>query len=352
MLNRRMQYRKLGNSDIEVSAICLGTMTWGKQNTRDEAFAQIDYALDQGINFIDTAELYAVPPEAETYGATETIIGNWLRQSGRRNEVILASKVCGPTDWCPHIREGKSRLDRRNIFAAVEASLKRLKTDHLDLYQVHWPDRKTNYFGHLGFEVPDEERSVPITETLEALAELVKDGKVRHVGISNETPWGAMQYVHLAETMGLPRIVSIQNPYNLLNRSYEIGLAEVSYREHCGLLAYSPLAFGTLSGKYLHGKRPAGSRLALFEGRYSRYSKPEGVIATEKYVALAREHGISPAQMALAFVNSRPFVTASIIGATSMEQLKENIASIDLSLDETLRTGIEAIHTSQPNPCP
>ena len=347
-----MQYRKLGNTDIEVSAICLGTMTWGKQNTQQESFAQLDYALDQGVNFVDTAELYAVPPEAETYGATETIIGNWLKQSGRRSDIILASKVCGPTGWCPHIREGKSRLDRNNIFAAVEGSLKRLQTDYLDLYLVHWPDRQTNYFGRLGFEAPNEELAIPIVETLQALGELVKAGKVRHIGISNETAWGAMQYLHLVQTMGLPRIVSIQNPYNLLNRSYEVGLAEVSHREQVGLLAYSPLGFGTLSGKYVDGAMPEGSRLSLFSDRYSRYSNPEGINATQRYVELAKRHGISPAQMALAFVNSRPFVTANIIGATSMTQLKENISSIDISLDEALLAEIEAIHTAQPNPCP
>ena len=347
-----MEYRLLGNSDIKVSAICLGTMTWGKQNTQAEGFEQIDYALDQGINFIDTAELYAVPPEAETYGATETIIGNWLKQSGRRNEIILASKVCGPTDWCPHIREGKSRLDRKNIFAAVEESLKRLQTDHLDLYQVHWPDRTTNYFGRLAFEAPEEESDIPILETLQALAELVKSGKVRHIGISNETAWGAMRYLHLAETMGLPRIISIQNPYNLLNRSYEIGLAEVSHRENVGLLAYSPLAFGTLSGKYVGGIIPEGSRLSLFSDRYSRYSNAEGVSATRKYVELARRHSISPSQMALAFVNCMPFVTSNIIGATTLKQLKENIDSIQISFSDELLADIEAIHTSQPNPCP
>jgi len=347
-----MEYRLLGSSGIKVSAICLGTMTWGKQNTQAEGFEQIDYALDQGINFIDTAELYAVPPEAETYGATETIIGNWLKQSGRRDEIILASKVCGPTDWCPHIREGKSRLDRKNMFAAVDESLKRLQTDYLDLYQVHWPDRTTNYFGKLGFEAPEEESDIPILDTLQALAELVKSGKVRHIGISNETAWGAMRYLHLSETMGLPRIISIQNPYNLLNRSYEIGLAEVSYREQVGLLAYSPLAFGTLSGKYVDGTMPEGSRLSLFSDRYSRYSNPEGISATQRYVELARRHGINPAQMALAFVNSRPFVASNIIGATTLEQLKENIDSIQIPLSDELLADIEAIHTSQPNPCP
>ena len=347
-----MEYRQLGKTKINVSAICLGTMTWGKQNTQAEGFEQIDYALGQGINFIDTAELYSVPPEAETYGATETIIGNWLKQSGRRNEIILASKVCGPTDWCPHIREGKSRLDRKNIFAAVEDSLKRLQTDYLDLYQVHWPDRTTNYFGKLGFKASEEDSDIPIIETLQALAELVKAGKVRHIGISNETAWGAMQYLHLAETMGLPHIVSIQNPFNLLNRSYEIGLAEVSHREKVGLLAYSPLGFGTLSGKYIDGTVPEGSRLSLFSDRYSRYSNPEGVSATRKYVELARRHSISPSQMALAFVNSRPFVTSNIIGATTLKQLKENIDSIQISFSDELLADIEAIHTSQPNPCP
>ncbi len=347
-----MEFRPLGNSDINVSAICLGTMTWGKQNSQAEAFEQIDYALDQGVNFIDTAELYAVPPEAETYGATETIIGNWLKKNGRRDEIVLASKVCGPTGWCPHIREGKSRLDHSNILAAVDESLKRLQTDRLDLYQVHWPDRATNYFGKLGFEVPEEEFSIPIIETLQALAELVKEGKVRHIGISNETAWGAMRYLHLAESLGLPRIVSIQNPYNLINRSYEIGLAEVSYREKVGLLAYSPLGFGTLSGKYVGGALPEDSRLALFSDRYSRYSNPEGVRATGKYVALAHRYGITPAQMALAFVNSRSFVTSNIIGATTLEQLQENIGSLDLILTEELLDEIEAIHTEQPNPCP
>lgn len=347
-----MEFKPLGKSGLNVSAICLGTMTWGKQNTQAEAFEQIDYALDSGINFIDTAELYAVPPEAATYGATETIIGNWLKASGRRDEIVLASKVCGPTDWCPHIREGKSKLDRKNIFAAIEDSLKRLQTDYIDLYQVHWPDRNTNYFGKLGYTAVNDECAVPIEETLAALAELVAQGKVRQIGISNETAWGAMRYLQAAESAGLPRIVSIQNPYNLLNRSFEVGLAEISHREELGLLAYSPLAFGTLSGKYIGGKVPAESRLTLFSDRYSRYSNPEGVHATQKYVALAQANGMSPAQMALAFINSRPFVTANIVGATTMEQLKENIGSIHVSLSDELLGEIEGIHTSQPNPCP
>lgn len=352
-LNRSMQYRKLGNSNIEVSAIALGTMTWGKQNTQTEAFEQIDYALDCGINFIDTAELYAVPPEAETYGATETIIGNWLHANpGKRSDIILASKVASPREWCAHIRGGDPKLNKANITTALENSLKRLQTDYLDLYQVHWPERNTNFFGKLGYEEADQTGTTPIAETLGVLDELIKSGKVRHIGISNETAWGTMQYLICAAENEHPRIQSIQNPYNLLNRSFEIGLAEVSHREKVGLLAYSPLGFGVLSGKYAGGERPDGSRLALFSDRYSRYSNPQGINATEHYVALAREHGISPAQMALAFVNSRPFVTANIIGATSMEQLKENIASIDITLSDELLQGIETIHTVQPNPCP
>jgi len=346
-----MIYRNLGNTDIRVSAICLGTMTWGEQNSEAEAFAQIDYAVAHGVNFLDTAELYAIPPRAETCGRTEEIIGNWLRQAGKREKIILASKVCGPTGWCPHIRKGKSRLDRKNIFLACEKSLQRLQTDYIDLYQVHWPERKTNFFGRLGYEPEVDEGATPIEETLIALSELVASGKVRHIGISNETPWGTMQYLHLAETRELLRIVSIQNPYSLLNRTFEIGLAEIACRERVGLLAYSPLAFGTLSGKYLGGTRPEGARITLFPD-YTRYTKPQGEKATAAYVKLAREHGLDPAQMALAYVNSRPFLTSTIIGATTMEQLAANIASIDIELSDEVLAGIEAIHTEYPNPCP
>jgi len=347
-----MKYRSLGNSGIEVSQICLGTMTWGKQNSQREGFEQLEYALDQGINFVDTAELYAVPPEAETYGATETIIGNWLKKTGRREEVVLASKVASPREWCSHIRSGDPKLNRKNITTALENSLKRLKTDYLDLYQVHWPERNSNFFGQLGYAGEDQPDTTPIEETLSVLGEFVEQGKVRHVGISNETAWGTMQYLRASEEHGLPRIQAIQNPYSLLNRTFEIGLAECSHREDVGLLAYSPLGFGVLSGKYCGGALPEMSRLALFADRYSRYSNNEGVSATGKYVALAHEHGISPAQMALAFVNSRPFITANIIGATTINQLKENISSIEVNLSDDLLQGIEAIHISQPNPCP
>ncbi len=346
-----MIYRKLGNTDIEVSAICLGTMTWGEQNSESEAFAQMDEALERGVNFLDTAELYAIPPRAETCGRTEEIIGNWLRRSGRRDSIVLASKVCGPTAWCPHIRGGRARLDAENIRAACEGSLRRLQTDYIDLYQVHWPERHTNFFGRLGFQPEAEEHVTPIEETLSALSELVSAGKVRHVGISNETPWGIMRYLQLAETAGLPRIVSIQNPYNLLNRSFEIGLAEIAWREQAGLLAYSPLAFGTLSGKYLDGARPGGARITLFPD-YTRYTTAEGQAATAAYVEIARRHGLDPAQMALAFVHAQPFVTATIIGATTMQQLTTNIASINLRLSDEIISEIEAIHTRHPNPCP
>ncbi|MGQ9659870.1 MAG: NADP(H)-dependent aldo-keto reductase [Thermochromatium sp.] len=346
-----MQYRRLGRSDIDVSELCLGTMTFGEQNTESEAHAQLDLAFAVGINFIDTAEIYPVPPRAETQGLTETYIGTWLKARRCRDRVILATKVAGPADWLPYLRGGKTRLDRPNIEAAIEGSLKRLQTDYIDLYQLHWPDRQTNFFGRLGYEPVEDGDSVPLLETLEVLADLVKAGKVRQIGVSNETPWGVMRYLALAERYDLPRMVSIQNPYNLLNRSFEIGLAEIAIREQCGLLAYSPLAFGVLSGKYLNGQRPANARLTLFD-RFTRYSNSEAERATAEYVALAELHGLDPAHMALAWVTSRPFVTSTIIGATTLKQLESNISSLDLRLDEAVIAGIESIHTKQPNPAP
>jgi aryl-alcohol dehydrogenase-like predicted oxidoreductase len=346
-----MEYRLLGRADIQVSTICLGTMTFGEQNSEAEGHAQLDYALDQGINFIDTAELYPIPPNAGTQGRTEEIIGSWINRRHCRQRVVLASKVVGPgPGWIPWFREGRACLDRSNIRAAVEASLRRLRSEVIDLYQLHWPDRKTNYFGRLEY-VHEDEPSVPLLETLQALAELVREGKVRQVGLSNETPWGAMKFLRLAEQYGLPRMAAIQNPYSLLNRSFEIGLAEISHREDLGLLAYSPLGFGVLSGKYLDGQQPAGARLTLFKD-YNRYSNAAGIAATRAYVELARNHGLDPAQMALAFVTSRPFVTANIIGATSMAQLQSDIASATLHLDDSLLAEIEAIHRRHPNPCP
>ena len=346
-----MQYRQLGRTDLKVSQICLGTMTWAEQNTQEEAFEQMDAALDYGVNFFDTAELYPVPPSATTYGGTETIIGNWFTQRGQRAKVILATKVVGPMIKAPHIREGQTRLNREIIEEAVNSSLERLQTDYIDLYQLHWPDRNSNKFGQLNYFHDSEEVATPILETLEALAAIQKTGKVRHFGLSNETPWGTMRFLHYAETQSLPRVISIQNPYNLLNRTFEIGLAEIAHREQVGLLAYSPLAFGALSGKYLQGNQPENARLTLYS-RFVRYKTVHAENAIQSYVDLAQAHGLDPAQMALAYVNSRPFLTSNIIGATSMEQLRINLASSELKLSEEVLAGIEQIHGLYPNPCP
>ncbi|MDH5184065.1 MAG: NADP(H)-dependent aldo-keto reductase [Gammaproteobacteria bacterium] len=347
-----MKFNKLGSSDIDVSAICLGTMTWGEQNTQAEAFEQMDYALDQGVNFFDTAELYSIPPQATTYGSTETIIGHWLQHRGKRDQIILASKIAGPGEgWVDHIRNGRSRFDRQNIEAALDASLSRLQTDYIDLYQLHWPERKTNFFGTLGYQGKGDDDFTPIEETLQVLAEQIEKGKIRHIGLSNETAWGTMKFLQVAERMGLSRVVSIQNPYSLLNRSFEVGGAEVALREQVGLLAYSPLGFGVLSGKYLNGAKPEGARITKWPD-YSRYMSEQAVAATAEYAALAEKNSLSLAQMALAYVNSRPFVTANIIGATTMGQLKENIASIDVELSSEIVTGLELIHARYPYPSP
>ncbi|MGM0564723.1 MAG: NADP(H)-dependent aldo-keto reductase [Pseudomonadota bacterium] len=344
-----MQYRPLGNSDLEVSLIGLGTMTFGEQNSEAEGHQQLDYAVERGINFIDTAEMYPVPPVAETQGRTEAIIGTWLEKRGRRDDVIIASKASGPGDFMKHIRGGP-RLTADHLERAVEDSLKRLQTDYIDLYQLHWPDRNTNFFGKLGYK-PSEADETPLEESLKALKSLVEAGKIRHIGLSNETPWGLARCLHLAEQLDLPRVVSVQNPYNLVNRSYEVGLAEFAHRDQVGLLAYSPLGFGALSGKYLDGQRPEGARMTRWT-RFARYFTESGIEATRAYVELAREHGLSPTQMALAFVNSRPFTTSNLIGATTMEQLESNIDSVDLNLSEEVLEGIEAIHKRWSNPCP
>lgn len=347
-----MQYRPLGQTDLKVSLICLGTMTWGQQNTQADGFAQMDYALEHGINFFDTAELYSIPPKAETYGSTETIIGNWFKARGKRDQIVLASKVVGPgADWIPHIRHGQTRLDRKNIEAALHASLQRLQTDYLDLYQLHWPDRHTNFFGRLGYQHQPDDHPIAIEETLDVLNDLVKAGKVRHIGVSNETPWGVTRFLRASETHDWPRLVSVQNPYSLLNRSFEIGLAEIAMREQVGLLAYSPTGFGVLSGKYLHGQQPPGARISLWPN-YSRYTNPQAIAATQAYVELANQYELDPVQMALAYVNSRDFVTSTIIGATSMSQLISNIASAELVLSPYVLQAIEAIHTQHPNPSP
>lgn len=343
-----MQTRPLGRTGLEVSRLCLGTMTFGEQNSEAEAHEQLDRAVAFGINFIDTAEMYPVPPMAATQGATERHVGSWLKRRGARDDVIIATKAVGPGH--AHIRGG-ARLTRDHILKAIDESLSRLQTDYVDLYQLHWPDRNTNYFGKLGYVHQDDEDATSLEESLGALKELVDAGKVRAIGLSNETPWGVMRALHLAETMGLPRVASVQNPYNLLNRSFEVGLAEVAHREDVGLLAYSPLAFGVLSGKYLDGAWPEKGRLTLYE-RFKRYTSPQAEAATEAYVGLAREHGLDPAQMALAFVNTRSFLTSNIIGATTMEQLESNLASESVKLEEAVLDGIEAIHRRYTNPCP
>jgi aryl-alcohol dehydrogenase-like predicted oxidoreductase len=349
-----MKVRKLGSTDLDVSVICLGTMTWGVQNTQEDAFEQLDYALSQGVNFIDTAELYAIPPTAETFGKTETIIGNWLAQRKNRDDIILASKVAGNTEgWVDYIRGGP-RLNRKQMTQALDGSLTRLQTDYLDLYQVHWPARCVQIFGARGINSLKEEEVESIGETLEVMNDFVVQGKVRHIGISNETPWGTMQYLNLAEKYGWAKVQSIQNPYNLLNRLFEVGLSEVALQEKVGLLAYSPLGFGVLSGKYLaNSDRQASdnSRLTLYPD-YQRYSSENSITATQAYADLAQENGLTPTQLALGFVNSRSFVTANIIGATTMEQLKENIASIDIDLSDEILQAINEIHARIPDPAP
>ena len=347
-----MQYRKLGPTDIDVSVICLGSMTWGEQNTQEEAFRQLDYAADQGVNFIDTAELYPSPMRAGTQGRTEQHLGRWLQQRPDRDKLVIATKMAPAASYTGYLRGGKNRLDKKNMQQAVDASLKRLQTDYIDLYQVHWPERDTNFFGQRDYYHAPEKDGTSIEETLGALANLVKQGKIRYAGVSNETPWGLGEYLRLSREAGLPRIVSIQNPYSLLNRAFEIGLAEFAHRERVGLLAYSPLGFGVLSGKYLNGNRPPGARLTLFGAKYKRYNSEIAEKCTRQYVAVARDSGIDPAQLALAFVNRQPFLTSSIIGATTMEQLAANIASADLDLGRNVLKRIEEIHRSQPNPCP
>lgn len=349
-----MKYRKLGTTDIDVSLICLGSMNWGEQNTEQDAHVQLDYAVSKGVNFIDTAEIYPIPPFAESQGRTETYIGTWLKKRKKRDDLIIASKVVGRNPSMSYIRDGKTPyFDRKNIRLAIEGSLKRLQTDYVDLYQLHWPDRNTNYFGKRGYVHDAKDKSVPIEETLEALQELIKEGKVRYIGVSNETAWGIMEYLRLHREKNLPRIQSIQNPYSLLMREYETALAEISIREKLSLLVYSPLSMGALSGKYLHGKFPPRSRYTYknYQERNGKRYNPEHVQPIiEAYVTLAKKHGLDPAQMALAFVNSREFVTSTIIGATSLTQLKTDIGSVDITLSQEVLDEIEAIHTEHPNP--
>jgi len=350
-----MRYRQLGNSDIEISVLGLGTMTWGHQNSESDAHQQIDLALAEGINFIDTAEMYPTPTRAETWRTTERYIGSWLAASGGRERIVLASKIAGPARdpaGQQHIRDGLSRHDRRNIVEALDGSLKRLNTEYLDLYQLHWPDRKTNFFGQREYPYLDDADSVAIEETLEVLADQVKAGKVRHIGVSNETPWGVAEFIKQSERLGLPRIVSVQNPYSLLNRLYEGGLSEFSHRENVGLLAYSPLAFGALTGKYLGGARPEGSRLSAVYRTFNRYDSASAQEAIAGYVEVAQQHNISPAQLALAYVISKPFVASALTGQTSLAQLRDNLGALDVALSEEIQAQVAAIHQRIPNPAP
>ena len=349
-----MKYRKLGTTDIDVSVICLGTMTFGEQNSQQDGYDQMDYALERGVNFFDTAELYAVMPRKETYGKTEEIIGNWFQQKKNRSKVILASKIASKTEndltW---IRDGAEKLgfDKKNMNAAIDASLQRLQTDYIDLYQLHWPERKVPKFGKLDFEYdPYDNEWTQIEEVLDNLNNLIKSGKIRYVGLSNETPWGVMKFLHVAKEKNLPRMMSIQNVYSLVNRVFDIANSEVSIRENCGLLAYSPLAGGRLSGKYIN-QQPTNARYTLWPSRFDRHHTVRGEMAIAKYVDLAKKYNIAPSTFANAYVNDRPFVTSNIIGATTIEQLRENIDSIDITLSNEILHEIEDIHLSDPNPC-
>ncbi len=345
-----MKFKKLGNTDLDVSLICLGTMTWGTQNSEKDAFEQMDYSIGEGVNFFDTAELYSVPPNKESYGKTEIMIGNWFKKRKNRDKIILASKVAGP--GCDWIRNGENNFNEKNIGIAIDGSLKRLKTDYIDLYQLHWPERFTNCFGRREFVFREDEREWNDFETiLEALNKFIKKGKIRYIGMSNETPYGISKYLELSKNKNLPRMMSVQNPYSLVNRTYEVGMSEISIREKCGLLVYYPLAAGALSGKYRNGQMPENSRMKLFKG-WERMINPLAMKAYDEYFKLAKDYNMSMVQLAQAFVNSRPFVTSNIIGATTMDQLKENVESVEIKLTEEVIEKINLIHNDNPNPSP
>jgi len=344
-----MKFNKLGHTNLNVSLICLGTMTWGEQNNQQEAFKLMDYATDQGVNFFDTAEQYAAPSTKESYGKTETIIGNWFKEQNNRDKVILSTKISGPGK--PWIRGGSLQYTKKNITIALENSLKRLKTDYIDIYQLHWPERNTNYSKKLVYNFYEKEGAWNNIESiLLVLKKFIEQGKIRFIGISNETAWGLLKFLELSKLHDLPRIASIQNLYNLLNRSYESDLAEISIREQIGLLAYSPLAFGTLTGKYRNYQKPKGSRLQLFENNFVSYSGKLSSLAIEKYFRIAKKYNISLAQLSLAFVNRQSFVTSSIVGATTINQLKENIDSINIDLNSEIIEEINLVYKNNPNP--
>ena len=344
-----MNYKKLGNTDLNVSTICLGTMTWGEQNTQNEAFEQMEYSLDNGVNFWDTAELYAVPPKAETYGHTETIIGNWFEKTKKRKDVILASKVGGPSR--KYMRNGENSFTGKNLENALNGSLERLKTDYIDLYQLHWPERNVNNFGRLGYEHKENEWN-EFEDVLINLKKFIDQGKIRYVGLSNETPWGVMNYLQLAKDKDLPRMMAIQNPYSLLNRSYEVGLAEVSIREKIGCLAYSPLASGYLTGKYRDKQFPKGSRMERDFDFWTRYRKPNTSEAVEDYYKISKKYNLDMSQMSIKFCEDQDFMTSVIIGATTMEQLKTNVESVKVNLDSEVIKEIDNVQKKFPNPCP
>lgn len=344
-----MEYRRLGESDLQVSVLSLGTMTFGEQNSEAEAHAQLDLAVSRGVNLIDAAEMYPVPPRAETQGRTESYIGSWLKHQ-RRDSLIVATKIAGPSRGFAWIRNSP-RIDRQNLEAAIDGSLKRLQTDYVDLYQIHWPDRYVPMFGATGYDIAQEHDTVPIAEQLQALADLVKAGKVRHIGLSNETPWGVGEFARCAEKIGLPKIISVQNAYHLLNRTFETGLAEVCHHLDVGLLAYSPLAFGWLTGKYVADPNATG-RITLFPGFGQRYAKPNVPVASKEYARIAQEAGLTPATMALAFVRTRWFTGSVIVGATNLNQLKENLDSAEVVLSAEVLEKIEAVNKLYPNPAP
>ncbi len=345
-----MNYKKLGNTDIKVSTICLGTMTWGEQNTQDEAFEQMDYALDNDVNFWDTAELYSVPPKKETYGHTEIIIGNWLNKTKKRDKIILATKVAGPMR--SYLRGGGNNYGIEKMTQAINDSLKRLQTDYIDLYQLHWPERNTNTFGKLGYEHTDNNEWNKFEDVLENLKKFIDQGKIRYVGLSNETPWGVNKFLEISKDYNLPRMMSVQNPYSLLNRSYEVGLAEISIRDKIGLLAYSPLASGYLSGKYRNNQLPKNSRMERDYDFWTRYRKPNTNKAVEEYYKISQKHNIDLAQMSLKFCEIQPFITSVIIGATTMQQLKTDIESVNVNLSKEIIKEINEVQKIYPNPCP
>ena len=345
-----MKYTTLPNADIQVSKICLGTMTFGQQNTEAEGHAQMDYALEQGVNFFDTAEMYSVPARQETYGSTERILGTWFQKTGNRDKVVLASKIAGPNPNFTYMRE-KNDFSPASIQYALDKSLERLQTDYIDLYQLHWPERKTNFFGQRGFKVQDDAWEDNIHAVLETLNGFIQQGKIKHIGLSNETPWGIMRFLEESKYHNLPRIKTVQNPYSLLNRLYENGSAEIGIRENVGLLAYSPMAFGVLSGKFLTGESHPNARINLFP-QFSRYNSEQSAAATRLYNEIAQQNGLTLTQLALAFIEQQPFVTSTIIGATKMEQLKENIDTINVTLSEELLQAIDGVQAKIPDPAP